>query len=339
MLGLSARYHALPETAKTPAMLHELYEAQANDAYWHGLFGGLYLPHLRRAIYNAIVRLEAMMDAAEPRAARSQADLDLDGNDELFLQNGLLQAVVKLDGSASICEFDAYKLAHNFGDTLARQTEHYHRRVNAQQDHGPSGGGIANPHERMVSKHEIVAADLATDAHARTLFRDAWAEREGARYLPVTYGAASGGRTAAVTFEGQAWRGMVSKKLTLKDNSLQVAYQFTKLNTGLFRVEINLAMPSCDGPAGRFRIGDDIPGGFGQPLHLDAMKDLWLEDDVLGGRIKLRSNVAGALNAWPHFSVSQSEAGFEKIMQAVTLELVWPMSAIGKGLEIQLEVS
>ncbi|CAG0979456.1 partial 4-alpha-glucanotransferase, partial [Anaerolineae bacterium] len=45
MLALSARYHALPDKLKTPAMLHELYEAQANDAYWHGLFGGLYLPH------------------------------------------------------------------------------------------------------------------------------------------------------------------------------------------------------------------------------------------------------------------------------------------------------
>ncbi len=151
MLALSARYHALPDNLKTPAMLHELYEAQANDAYWHGLFGGLYLPHLRRAIYNAMVRLEAMLDAVQPRPARSQSDPDLDGNDELFLQNGILQAVVKLDGSASICELDAYRLAHNFGDSLARQTEHYHRRVNAQQDHGPSGGGIANPHERMVS--------------------------------------------------------------------------------------------------------------------------------------------------------------------------------------------
>jgi 4-alpha-glucanotransferase len=36
--------------------------------------------------------------------------------------------------------------------------------------------------------------------------------------------------------------------------------------------------------------------------------------------------------------VSQSEAGFEKIMQAVTLELVWPVNAISKSLEILLEV-
>ena len=338
MLALSARYHALPDKLKTPAMLHELYEAQANDAYWHGLFGGLYLPHLRRAIYNAMVRLEAMLDAVQPRPARSQVDLDIDGHDELFLQNGTLQAVIKLDGDGSVCEFDAYALSHNFGDSLARQTEHYHRRVNTQHDHGQNSGGIVNPHERMVSKHEIVAADLATDAHARSLFRDSWGEREGVSFCPVSYGAPSGGRSASVSFEGQAGRGSVSKKIALKDNALQVSYRFDKLNSGLFRVEINLAMPSCDGPAGRFRIGDDIPGGFGQPLHLDEMRELVLEDEVLGGSLRLSSNVPAVLNTWPHFSVSQSEAGFEKIMQAVTLELTFAMTGVGKGVDLQLEV-
>jgi hypothetical protein len=338
VLALSARYHALPEKAKTPVMLHELYEAQANDAYWHGLFGGLYLPHLRRAIYNAIVRLEALLDAVDPRPARTQSDLDLDGNDELFLQNGNLQAVIKLDGSASVCELDAYKLAHNFGDSLARQTEHYHRKVHAGHDHSPSGEGIANPHERMVSKHDIVEGDLATDVHPRTLFRDSWGEREGASFAPIAYGAAGSGKTAVASFEGRAVHGGVSKKIALKDNQLLVSYHFDKLKTGLFRVEINLAMPSCDGPAGRFRIGDDVPGGFGYPLHLDAMKEIMLEDEVLGGSLRLSCNVPGTLNTWPHFSVSQSEAGFEKIMQAVTLELVWPVNAISKSLEILLEV-
>ena len=338
MLALSARYHALPEKSRTPEMLHELYEAQANDAYWHGLFGGLYLPHLRRAVYNAIVRLEAMLDAVQPRPARTQADLDLDGNDELFLQNGTLQAVVRLDGSASIGEFDAYRLAHNFGDTLARQVEHYHRKVHASHDHGHGGSGIANPHERVSFKHEIFAEDLVTDAAAKTLFRDSWAERDGMDFLPMTYALASGGRAAAATFEGAMDGGDISKKISLKDGSLGVAYRFKKLHGGLFRVEINLAMPSCDGPAGRYCIGPDILGGFGQPQYIASMKEIRLEDEVLGGTLKLTCSVPAILTSRPHFSVSQSEAGFEKIMQAVTLELVWHVNALGKGLDIQLEV-
>lgn len=338
MLELSARFHALPEKSKTPAMLHELYEAQANDAYWHGLFGGLYLPHLRRAIYNALVRLEAMLDKVSPRTKRSQQDLDLDGKDELFLQNGTLQAVVRLDGSASICEFDAYRLAHNFGDTLARQTEHYHRKVHATQNHGYSGEGIANPHERVSFKHEILPEDLATDPHGMTLFRDSWAEREGAACQYVSYDFPKPGRTAAAAFSGWLGNASVTKQITLKEAALKVGYKFENMHGGLFRVEINLAMPSCDGPAGRFRIGEDIPGGFGQPLRLASMKELLLEDEVLGGAVRLASSVPCRLNTWPHFSVSQSEAGFEKIMQAVTLELTWHADTIAKGVDVALEV-
>lgn len=338
MLALSARYHALPEKSRTPAMLHELYEAQANDAYWHGLFGGLYLPHLRRAIYNAMVRLEALLDQVKARPERSQQDLDLDGKDELFLQNGILQAIVRLDGSASICEFDAYRLAHNFGDTLARQTEYYHRKVHANQNQGYSGEGIANPHERVSFKHEILPEDLATDPHGMTLFRDSWIEREGAAGQAVAYALPQPGKAAAAAFSGQVGNSSVTKQIALTDSALTVAYKFAELRGGLFRVEINLAMPSCDGLAGRFRIGDDIPGGFAQPLRLASMKELLLEDDVLGGAVKLTSSVPCRLNTWPHFSVSQSEAGFEKIMQAVTLELVWHADSLAKGVNLALEV-
>ena len=59
-------------------MLQKLYESQANDAYWHGLFGGLYLPHLRRAVYHALVTLEAMLDACSPRPPYFTEDTDLD---------------------------------------------------------------------------------------------------------------------------------------------------------------------------------------------------------------------------------------------------------------------
>jgi len=42
MLGLSLRIAQLPGYQRTTDLLDDLYEAQSNDAYWHGLFGGLY---------------------------------------------------------------------------------------------------------------------------------------------------------------------------------------------------------------------------------------------------------------------------------------------------------
>jgi 4-alpha-glucanotransferase len=60
-------------------------------------------------------------------------------------------------------------------------------------------------------------------------------------------------------------------------------------------------------------------------LELSAMTDITLDDDELGGSIALNVSSPAALRAQPCYSVSQSEGGFEKIMQAVTLKLEWPV--------------
>lgn len=86
MLGLSERLARLPVKQQTKEMQKKLYQSQANDAYWHGLFGGLYLPHLRRAVYSNIVELEAMLDTCNPRLAYFTEDTDFDGVEETFAE-------------------------------------------------------------------------------------------------------------------------------------------------------------------------------------------------------------------------------------------------------------
>jgi 4-alpha-glucanotransferase len=336
MLQLSARYHALPANKQSAQMLKALYECQANDAYWHGLFGGLYLPHLRRAVFNAMITLEVLLDQVTERPPKAIFDLDMDGCDEAFLQNGQLQAIARIDGTASICEFDAYALRHNFGDTLTRQAEHYHRKVHAQPDHHANGSGISNPHERMSSKHEITETDLAVDTYRKTMFVDFWKD-ESIGEEQVSYRRPTSGKNS-LDFAASMKGGKINKKITLNKDTLLVQYSFSKLPKGSFKVEINLAMPSCDGPAGRFRIGENIPCGFGQPLSFAGLKEISLEDDVLGGVVHLASSHACAFSSYPHFSVSQSEAGFEKIMQAVTLHLEWPSDTLVEDLQISIQV-
>ncbi|MCW5625010.1 MAG: DUF1926 domain-containing protein, partial [Burkholderiales bacterium] len=79
-----------------------------------------------------------------------------------------------------------------------------------------------------------------------------------------------------------------------------------------------------------------IPGGFGQGLDLGQAGTLALEDGVLQGRLVLRCTPATRLSGQPVFTVSQSEAGFEKIMQAVELELAWNLAAGVHELHVEL---
>jgi 4-alpha-glucanotransferase/alpha-amylase len=320
MLGLSERLAALPEWQRSAAMQHKLYESQANDAYWHGLFGGLYLPHLRRAIYRAIVELEAMLDACVPRPARFVEDTDLDGTEEMYLQNGVIQAVVKLDGGGSVCELDSYATKHNFGDTLQRQPEHYYHKIHRSGNdaQGHSGAGIASAHERVNFKQKIDAVDMEADEHARGLFVD----RLNGTLVSYWHEPCV---ADGACFRADVFPLHIKKSFELADNRLHVSYRFAGEVEGVFRTEINLAMPSCDGWSGRYIHQGQIPGGFGQLLELSAMTDITLDDDELAGSVVLHVSSPATLLAQPYYSVSQSEGGFEKIMQAVTLQLEWPL--------------
>lgn len=89
-------------------------------------------------------------------------------------------------------------------------------------------------------------------------------------------------------------------------------------------------MPSCDGFLGRFVVDGQVPGGFGQAFTWDGLRTLTLEDGVLGGKVVLAGSAPLRVEAAPLLTVSQSEDGFEKIMQALTLRLAWdaPIQAL-----------
>lgn len=338
MLNLSQRLQALPAEQASERMHVLLHEAQANDAYWHGLFGGLYLPHLRRAVYNAIVELEGLLDGAVPRPAVLREDADMDGNDEIFLHNRALQAVVRLDGSASVIELDAYRLRHNFGDTLRRQPEHYHHKTLANDPVAAQhGDGISSAHDRISFKHIVTQDDLAYDATGRTLFRDTLHGADGS-VTALDY-ALQASTDDKLSFVAQTSAGALHKHIAILDGQLKVTYQFPKKLHCQFITEINLAMPSCDGPAGRFVLKGEIPGGFGQPLIVEVLDQISLEDAVLGGSLLLGVSPPARFAAQPLFTVSQSEAGFEKIMQAVILQLDWLLPAVENQLELSLLIS
>ena len=72
MLGVSRRLEAVERNPDAdPDYLEiarqELYRGQCNCPYWHGTFGGLYLPHLRNAIYRGLITAHNALDDAEGR--------------------------------------------------------------------------------------------------------------------------------------------------------------------------------------------------------------------------------------------------------------------------------
>jgi hypothetical protein len=152
---------ALPDAdpAQRAAMLDELWQGQCNCAYWHGVFGGLYLADIRAADYRHLLRAENLADGlpagppggegASPttaiaawssagvhgrqppltRLVATRTDFDCDGTAELLVDGPLMNVYLDLREGGTICEWDWRPGAINVADTLARRPESYHQRL------------------------------------------------------------------------------------------------------------------------------------------------------------------------------------------------------------------
>jgi len=110
MLRLSERLHdALarrPDDPRLVAAREDLWRGQGNDAYWHGVFGGCYLPHLRRAVGSALLAAERRLDdvLGAPALSWARDDVDGDGRAELRVRTPELAVTLRPEAGGTVTE-------------------------------------------------------------------------------------------------------------------------------------------------------------------------------------------------------------------------------------------
>jgi 4-alpha-glucanotransferase len=154
VLEASGRCRSFRSAMKPPAWEQardHLWRAQCNCAYWHGVFGGLYLPHLRHGVYAELIRGESLvargLHGRGAWVAARQADLDVDGRNEVVLENDRLALFLDPDLGGRLVEWDDRSAEMNLINVLSRRPEFYHRQVaekahEAQEKAGTIHGGI-----------------------------------------------------------------------------------------------------------------------------------------------------------------------------------------------------
>ncbi len=182
--------------------------AQCNDASWHGVFGGLYLPHLREAIWLNLARAEGELRAGETLTAEI-LDFDADGSDEVWVHSSHFSAVVSPARGGAVVEYTIFADGTNYADVLTRRSEAYHdealaeaARIARAKAAGTDGaahkgdstqadsGGMASIHEL---EHAMTLVERpAIDLDDRAFFVDRMlstdltaAEHASASYLPL----------------------------------------------------------------------------------------------------------------------------------------------------------
>jgi hypothetical protein len=141
--------------------------AQCNDAYWHGVFGGLYLPHLRDAVWRELARAEGELRRGKGLAWEI-LDFDGDGQVEIWIHSESFSALVSPVRGAAVEEYTVFAKGLNFANVLTRRREAYHDLAleRAAAEAGDGGGGAASIHEIEEGVRLDVRPPLDADGRA-----------------------------------------------------------------------------------------------------------------------------------------------------------------------------
>ena len=196
MLRVSRKVDALRETGTAAAeqltrIADHLYQGQSNDCYWHGLFGGIYLSHMRLATLEhliaaedaadrAVARLAAVGGSGAPAVTIETVDLDIDGYDELLVSTPGQVVAIKPNEGGGIGSWDARAVRHALASVMRRRPEAYHDMLVAadtgEVEEQEAGKGA-------VSIHDLIKVN--EPGISQRLWYDAYERRSGARPRPA----------------------------------------------------------------------------------------------------------------------------------------------------------
>ena len=154
-----------------------LLAGQCNDAYWHGVFGGLYAPHLRSAVLRNLVQAEALLDQARP-ATKNPAlhaetrDYDVDGQPEILIRNPTFGMVARPADGGTVSSLRFKPADVELVNSLMRRPEPYHDLVREKViSREAPREGPASIHDHVWIREPNLAALLRYDRYARHVFR------------------------------------------------------------------------------------------------------------------------------------------------------------------------
>jgi alpha-amylase len=362
MLQVSRRVHQAEEAdpVTVTQARQELYRAQCNCPWWHGAFGGLYLPHLRNAVYHHLIAAENVLLDGENRREDwldvQTADLNLDGAPEVCLSNARLAAYFNPQAGGSLYELDLRLIRHNLLATLSRRPEAYHETIRRATSGAGPNGGAASIHDRVVFKQAGLDRLLQYDAYLRKSLLDhfyepgltldrvaACRETELGDFVTGRYEhrVQSDDQEAVLTLQrsgavaGQSLRLTKEVRLQAAADALEVRYLLENLpreQRFRFAVEFNLAGMAAGADDRYFYHAGKARAGQLQTLQdLKDAERIGLVDEWLGLDASLALSRRGGIWAFPVQTVSQSEGGFELVHQSTAVVPHWLVEPDAQG--------
>lgn len=361
MLHVSRKVHALDHSRRQdPAFLKAREEArtlmlrgQCNDPYWHGVFGGLYAPHLRTALWRSLAEAESIADRLAHRAHHYEdavkLDFDADGHEEIYFTSDRYAALLSPQDGATISAIECRQSHATLINSLERRPEAYHagiKNISGRQGHAPQ-----SIHEQTRTKEEGLDRWLNYDRWARNCFRLLLFGREkqypdcGAVRLEENAALAGGryrvlemspGKAKVVCDSSADWPAEKTFSFATTKEGFEIVCDVTLGRTAAGTASVYIGMESVVNflaPSAPDRYFES--NGQRYPLRWGAAapaSELRVVDEWQGISVTLSAPHAQDFWIAPIETVSESEEGFERIYQGSQIIAVWPVE-LAQGAE------
>lgn len=355
-LQISRRFHsaeidASPDRQSLLSQVQtHLLASQCNDAYWHGLFGGLYSPHLRSAVLQNLIRAETLLDQlnneSETNSVRVlQADFDVDGEPEILFSHPKAAMVLKPSDGGTISSVRFKPAATELINSLMRRPEVYHSKIRSTvESHRASGRDNQSDLARALQYDRYARHCFRTYVFPRSkqwqdferldlqeegnLARGSWQPATGPSANPVDLSLNTMCEIGGTHLEIEARKVLFARishdKVHLECRSLISSSQTNPvpLKLGLELV-FNFLAPNA--PDRYFLAADKRhPMEFTGEVQKERLE---LIDEWQGVRVALEGRPECRWWIVPIRTVSQSEAGFETVYQGSSILAVWEIEA------------
>jgi 4-alpha-glucanotransferase len=345
-LGLSSE----DRDNKVSLARQNLWKGQCNDAYWHGVFGGLYLNYLRHAVYENLISAEVVADKlayGDQKFIEVRAfDFDRDGSDEILVSNDLLNCYFSPSYGGCLFELDYRPKSFNLLNGLTRREEVYHGKVRTAAA-ASTAAGVPSIHDIVKTKEDGLENYLIYDRNRRLSLQDHFMPIDtqlsdfmklryketgdfvSEPYIPMVKKTSSEielrlKRKGTVRMGNMALPVEVMKLISiLKGQSLiNIYYEISNLSQEVldtvFGVEFNFSLLAGDAPDRYYvfpgqELSDRRLASIGE---VEGCSSLKLIDEWKGFGVSLESGCLDRIWRFPIETVSQSEAGFERTYQS-----------------------
>lgn len=315
-----------------------LLAAECNDAYWHGLFGGLYAPNLRNGVYTHLLAAGRQLNTLAPEPDWRQGDFYCQGRELVELRSRQLRAVCDPADGGTVLELDYLPADANLINSLRRRPEVYHAALRARLQANPAGlpagPGGETPDLATWLQYDRYAP------HAGRVYRFS-NRKTHADYLQLDLeedAALAGGDWTMVGVQSDG-PGLRMRAAAVPE--LEKWLGFTRDDPATFHHRLAWRL---EPPPGEDRIGVEMVFNLLAP---DAPDRAWIfqgarwrldwSGEVAGPevaledgwrRCRLELQAPGALAWWlrPIWTVSQSEGGAERVYQGSAALAVWPLA-------------